>query len=254
MAVLQHSNIEDFTAPPPLDLSRNALFLDLDGTLVDFAAHPEHVIASEDLRALLRRLSDAMNGAVALITGRTIASADAVLGGALLNVAGVHGFERRASGSTERVIADLSPVSAAVADARAMVASHAFNADIEDKGGALALHYRREPRLAESVRQVAAELALRHGLKAIEGKMVVELKLSNRTKADAVTDFMNTDTFSCRQPIAVGDDVTDEDAFRAVATFGGDSILVGEPRRSAARWRLVDTQAVNAWLLAAVAQ
>lgn len=252
--MLQHSNIEDFTAPPPLDLLRNALFLDLDGTLVDFAAHPEHVIASEDLRTLLRRLSDAMNGAVALITGRTIASADAVLGGALLHVAGVHGFERRASGSTERVIADLSSISAAVADARAMAASCTLNADIEDKGGALALHYRREPRLADSVRQVAAELALRHGLKVIEGKMVVELKLSNRTKADAVTDFMNTDTFRCRRPIAVGDDVTDEDAFRAVATFGGDSILVGEPRASAARWRLGDTQAVKTWLQAAVAQ
>lgn len=247
--MLQHDmNNSDMRAPPPLDVKQHALFLDLDGTLVDFAAHPEQVVASEDLRMLLQRLSDAMAGAIAIVTGRTIASADAVLDGALVHVAGVHGFERRASGATEQASPDLSTVMAAVAEARAMVAKGALNADIEDKGGALALHYRRIPEFADGVRRTAAELAHRHGLNILEGKMVIELKLGGRTKADAVADFMRAAPFAGRTPIAVGDDVTDEDAFRAVTALGGQSILVGEQRATAARWRLADTDAVRAWL------
>lgn len=248
--MLQQAKNTHLTAPPALDVERHALFLDLDGTLVDFAAHPEQVVASEELRMLLRRLSVAMSGAVALVTGRTIASADAVLDGALVHVAGIHGFERRASGAVKRVPSDLAPVTAAVADARAMFAKGALNADIEDKGGALALHYRRTPEFADAVRRTAAELAQRHGLNILEGKMVIELKLGGRTKADAVRDFMSAPPFAGRTPIAMGDDITDEDAFRAVTELGGQAILVGEPRATAARWRLPDTKAVQAWLQA----
>ena len=78
--------------------------------------------------------------------------------------------------------------------------------------------------------------------------MVVELKPGERTKADAVKDFMSASPFAGRMPIAVGDDVTDEDAFRAVAALGGHAILVGAERPTAARWRLDDTSAVFAWL------
>ncbi len=253
--MLQQEKSRSLAAPPPLNVRHHALFLDLDGTLVGFAAHPEQVVASEELRMLLRQLSEAMTGAVAVVTGRSVASADAVLDGALMHVSGIHGFERRAGGIVERAIDDVSPVAAAVADARTLVANGALVADIEDKGAALALHYRRAPEFADGVRRAAAQLAQRHDLNVVEGKMVVELKLGARTKADAVIDFMNTPPFSGRAPIAVGDDITDEDAFRAVASLGGQSILVGEAERpTAARWRLRDTQAVFAWLQAGLAQ
>src|SRR5690606_28281496 len=111
-------------------------------------------------------------------------------------------------------------------------------ADIEDKGAALALHYRRAPEHAEAVRRIAAELAERHGLSLIEGKMVVELKHGQRTKGDAVAAFMADPPFAGRIPVAVGDDVTDEDAFAAVEQLGGVAILVGAPRATAASCRL----------------
>lgn len=241
------------TMPPPLDVQRNALFLDLDGTLVDFAAHPEQVVASQDLRMLLQQLSKAMSGAVAIITGRTIASADAVLDGALVHIAGVHGFEWRSVDRVERTNADLTSVAAALADARAMIAAGTLNANVEDKAGAIALHYRNAPEFADAVRRSAGELARRHGLNILEGKMVIELRLGGRTKADAVVDFMRTGPFLGRTPIAIGDDVTDEDAFVAVAALGGHSILVGEPRPTAAQWRLENTDAVHAWLSAGAA-
>lgn len=248
----QHDNTQVLQTPPPLDVRKNALFLDLDGTLVEFAAHPEQVVASEDLRLLLTQLSQAMHGAVALITGRSIASADAVLDGALVHVAGVHGLERRIDSEIERAIDDCSPVGAAISDARALIENGALYADIEDKGSALAIHYRRTPEFADAVRRTAAELGRKHGLSVIEGKMVVELKFGERTKADAVADFMRGAPFAGRTPIAVGDDITDEDAFRAVAHLGGFGILVGEARETTARWRLTDTGAVFAWLNAGV--
>lgn len=242
-----HDSTHTLFAPPPLDVHKHALFLDLDGTLVDFAAHPEQVVASERLRHLLADLTQAMNGALALVTGRSIASADAVLDGALVHVAGVHGLEQRAEGGVRRT-GDPSRVSAAADEARALITSGALDADIEDKGVALAIHYRRTPQFADAVRRSAAELAQRHGLSLLEGKMVVELKLGERTKADAVNDFMLTPPFAGRMPIAVGDDITDEDAFRVVAALGGHAILVGAERPTAARCRLDDTRAVFDWL------
>lgn len=240
----------ELIAPPPLDVRSHALFLDLDGTLVEFAAHPEQVVASEELRELLATLSRAMEGAVALITGRSIASADAVLDGALIHIAGIHGLERRTQDAIVGVDGDLSPIAKAISDARHMIANDALDADIEDKGAAFALHYRRTPQFADPLRRVAAELAHRHGLSIVEGKMVIELKLGERTKADAVIDFMSTAPFAGRTPIAIGDDVTDEDAFRAVNELGGKAILVGASRITAAHWGLADTQAVFAWLKA----
>jgi trehalose 6-phosphate phosphatase len=170
-----------------------------------------------------------------------------------LHVSGIHGFERRGSGGVEHAVGDVTPVEAALAEARALVANGALNADIEDKHAALALHYRRAPQFADAVRHTAASLAQRHGLNIIEGKMVIELKLGRCTKADAVMDFMSRPPFTGRTPIAVGDDITDEDAFRAVAALGGQSILVGDERPTEARWRLPDTQAVLAWLKAGLA-
>lgn len=247
-----HEQSRTLTAPPPLSVQAHALFLDLDGTLVDFAAHPEQVVASEELRTLLTTLSRAMQGAVALVTGRTIASADAVLDGALVHVAGIHGFERRDNQTISRASEDLSPVATAVTEVRALIANGALNADVEDKGGALALHYRRAPEFSDAVRRAAGALARQHGLNIIEGKMVIELKLGDRTKADAVTDFMRSPPFANRTPIAVGDDITDEDAFRAVALLGGFSILVGAERATAAQHRLSDIRSVFDWLKAGV--
>lgn len=251
--MLQQHETMCLATSPPLDVRAHALFLDLDGTLVDFAADPEQVVASDDLRSLLTTLSREMNGAIALVTGRTIASADAVLDGALVHVAGIHGVERRAGQTIERAARDAAPIQAALTDARALIAEGALQADIEDKGFALALHYRRAPEFADATRRAAAEIAQRHGLGLLEGKMVIELTLGLRTKADAVYDFMSSPPFANRIPIAVGDDVTDEDAFRAVAKLGGHAILVGAPRDTAARFILPDTRAVSAWLKAALA-
>lgn len=241
----------DPSPPPALDIRRHALFLDLDGTLVDFQIDPSRVLASDDVRRLTGELTQALDGALALLTGRTIPSADAVIGSAIHHIAGVHGSERRPSGAVEA-----APASTAIAMARdeahALIAAGAFIADIEDKGAALALHYRRTPAERDRVRSVAKRIAARHGLAVLDGNMVVELKNDARNKGDALTEFMAMAPFAGRTPIAVGDDVTDEDAFRAALSLGGFAILVGERRATAATYHLSRPSDVIAWLRASL--
>src|SRR3546814_12002490 len=97
------------------------------------------------------------------------------------------------------------------------------------------------------------KLAARSGLEIQKGKMVVELRPGGADKGDAVRAFMAEPEFAGARPVFVGDDVTDEHAFEAVAEMGGAGILVGPQRRSAAGYRLNDVAAVAAWLQEAAA-
>lgn len=245
--------LADLAAPPPLDVRAHALFLDLDGTLVDIAARPEDVSAGEDLCALLRELAREMRGALAIITGRTIESAERVLHGSVDNIAGLHGFERRFAGAVSRAREDVSPITEATAEARALIAANRLRARIEEKHGGLALHYRDMPDAGPEVRRIAEDLAEKHGLGIIEGKMVAELTMGIRTKGDALRAFMEEAPFVARTPIAVGDDVTDEDSFAAAHAAGGFGVLVGPPKRTAARHVLPDAAAVARWIGARLA-
>ncbi|WP_158766151.1 trehalose-phosphatase [Terricaulis silvestris] len=247
---MPHDCASPSKAPPPLDLRAHALFLDLDGTLVDIAARPEDVVAGENLRTLLRDLARALGGAMALLTGRTIESAESILGGAIDSIAGLHGFETRFHGATHRAEDDLSPVTAALVAARAMHQSGVLPARIEDKRAGFALHYRDAPEAGPAVRQIAEMIAEAHGLTVIEGKMVAELTLGVRTKGDALAAFMQEAPFRGRTPIALGDDVTDEDAFTAARERGGYGVLVGATRISVATYAVRDSSAVTAWLAA----
>lgn len=237
--------------PPLLDPLRDALFLDLDGTLLEIADHPSAVQASPSLLALLRELSIHLDGACAVITGRTVADADDILKGALGSIAGVHGAEFKTPvASTVQWSNDSEPVWAARADAYALASR--LQLLIEDKRASLALHYRSTPELAAEVHAAAEEIAAAHGLRVMKGQMVVELIAGQRTKGDALEAFMRQPPFAGRRPIAVGDDVTDEDAFASAAKLGGFGVLVGDRHDSAAAFGLSDPASVAAWLQASL--
>ncbi len=236
--------------PPPLDIHRHALFLDLDGTLVDIEDRPHAVSASESLRNLLRTLSAAMNGAVALITGRTLGEAERILGGAIGYVAGVHGYEMQRGGQALRDNVSLAPIAAAGADIRALLQQRALPALVEDKRASLALHYRHAPEAGAQLLHLADEIATKHGLRVMHGKMVVELVAGARTKGDALNLFMSEAPFLGRIPVKLGDDRTDEDAFAAANALGGFGVLVGMPRESQAAYNLAGPSTVSTWLSA----
>ena len=89
---------EEVKTPPPLDPERHALFLDFDGSLVDFALTPDRIVVRPETIALLENVSRRLHGALAIISGRKIADIDRHLARLRLPVSGVHGLEFRPAG------------------------------------------------------------------------------------------------------------------------------------------------------------
>jgi trehalose 6-phosphate phosphatase len=238
------------SAQPPLARPDWAFFLDVDGTLLDIAASPSEVRAGSEVIANLAALQHACNGALALLSGRRIADLDRIFWPLRLPAAGVHGLERRrCDGSIE--IAEDDAVDA-LRPSLAAFAAREPGVVLEDKGVALALHYRSVPERGVAVRNFARSLDhASAGLRRIEGKMVVEFHSNRSDKGRAVDAFMAEAPFRGRRPSFAGDDVTDEDAFRAVARRGGVTLRIGASAASAAsaaRWHLPSVAALHAWL------
>jgi trehalose 6-phosphate phosphatase len=215
------------TIPPT---RRWCLFLDVDGTLLDIAATPDRVRVDPSLQALLDATRESLDGAVALISGRSLAQLDALFAPVLWTAAGQHGLERRdAAGHIHRARLDDS----ALTDARlamAAAAAEAPGAVLEDKGLALALHYRQAPAFEQQLRRQVGTIARRLGgdFHVQEGRRVLELKPAAATKADAIRHFMAEAPFAGRRPMFVGDDLTDLDGFAVVERLGGLSVAVGD--------------------------
>jgi trehalose 6-phosphate phosphatase len=217
-------------APPGTATAPWCLFLDVDGTLLDIAPTPDAVRVEDSLKELLAATSDALRGALALVSGRSIATLDALFAPHRWPAAGLHGIERRdATGSVHLAAPDAPALDVARAALAAVVAA-APGALLEDKGRTLALHYRaipeREVELRRAVRAVADRLGDQYHV--LEGNRVLELKPAAATKADAIRAFMVETPFAGRRPIFVGDDLTDLDGFAAVERAGGMSVAVGD--------------------------
>lgn len=230
-------------------------FLDIDGTLLEFAENPQLVRVDGALADLLLRLRDAAGGALALISGRSIAEIDRLFGSAAFCAAGQHGAERRdADGRMRRHAVPLAGLRRAQAALRGIAALHP-SLVLEDKGVNLALHYRGAPDLGasvqESVRRLAGEIG--DDFEVQDGKMVVEIKPSGRDKGTAIAEFLEEAPFRERLAVFIGDDLSDEPGFELINRVGGCSVKVGEGR-SAAQWRLRDASAVRAWLARFVAE
>jgi trehalose 6-phosphate phosphatase len=237
---------------PPSPLRAWAYFLDFDGTLVELAVTPSTVQVHDAVRRGLRDLWRRSGGAVALVSGRSVASVDALLAPLRLPVAGQHGSELRidlARPPERRAVpAPLTPGERALLQAGARRFPGVL---LEDKGAGVALHYRRAPEAAEACHQLALQLAAAApGARSVQpGKMVVELKLAPAHKGEAVRRLMQSAPFAGRRPVFVGDDATDEDGFRAVLALGGLAVRVGEDTPdSAASHALPDSAAVLQWL------
>jgi trehalose 6-phosphate phosphatase len=234
--------------PPPLDINKHALFLDVDGTLVSIQDRPELVLPDSDLTTLLGVLTTRMSGAIAVLTGRTVNDADRILERMLPCVAGVHGQKFRIDG----ILMQEASLPANWLEARAALAHQlalkGLDPRIEDKGTALALHYRHAPEQGSAIMQTVESVAHSYGLRALHGKLVCELMPPGSNKGAALAALMDTPSFVGRTPVAIGDDVTDEDAFIAARELGGIGILVGSPRATSATYNLADSTSVRTWL------
>jgi trehalose 6-phosphate phosphatase len=235
--------------PPPLDAAC-ALFLDIDGTLLELAATPSAVIIDTDVATLLPALHRTLGGACALITGRTLTNFDRLFPGLGLPVAGQHGCERR---SAAGAVVMHAPEAATVARLRALLAAFAARHDglqLEDKGQTLALHYRQAPQLAAHVHRTLRSTLADEGVPGLSlqpGKCLLEVRPGNRDQGTAIADVLAEPPFAGRCPVFVGDDRGDEHGFALVQDLGGFGVKVG-PGRTAARHRLGGVAEVRRWL------
>lgn len=231
----------------PISFSANwALFLDVDGTLLDFAGHPQEVECKPELIVTLSSLQRLVP--VALISGRTIADLDRLFAPAKFPAAGQHGAERRAaSGRIFRL--QRPPELSALREALAEFATAHPGLVLEDKGLSVALHYRRTPHLGSQVERLMKTRAqeLGEAFMLLAGNMVLEIRPNRVDKGAAIAVFMEEAPFAGRQPVFIGDDVTDEDGFNMVNRLGGHSIKVSGGE-TVARWRLANVACVCEWL------
>lgn len=239
------------TSPPLIAPYKIALFLDFDGTLVDFADHPDAILVPASLPRLLEKLHRQTLGALAIITGRDIAVIDRFLAPVSLPVAGVHGFIRRdASGKLHETPFDAAALEA-IERELSQFAKHRPGLLVERKPGSLALHFRRAPHLAAQCLEVAeAAVAGVEGFHLQRGKSVIEMRTAGRDKGEAIAAFLNEPPFRGKVPVFAGDDTTDEDGFRvvnAIAHPDRTTIKIGAGQTQA-RYRLESIAALKQWL------
>ncbi|WP_294330131.1 trehalose-phosphatase [uncultured Sphingomonas sp.] len=238
--------------PPPADLLDTAsLFLDFDGTLVELADRPDGVVVNDALIDLIRALEERLAGRLALVSGRPAEDLAAFFGDRAPCVVGSHGMEYRWSDGRRARAERPDGLMEALAEMRAFAEARP-GVVLEDKPLGAAVHYRMNPAQEADAVAMAERLAATHGLYLQHGKMMVEVRSAGGDKGSAIRTLMADPRFASGRPVFLGDDVTDEPGFSAVAALGGAGVLVGPPRPTDARYRVDDVESVLAWLGAAI--
>lgn len=230
----------DGTPCPPSPGPRAALFLDLDGTLIEIAPRPDAVVVPPHLPDLLARLSAGLEGAVAIVTGRGLDVARALAAGGLaatgpvppIAFAAEHGTIIDASALATRwpgatippMPSPPSPPPAWRAEAAAWAAARP-GLLLEEKAHGFVLHFRAAPALGEAATGFLQELVARPeaagAFQVLPAHAAAELRPRSADKGTAVTWLMRHPPFAGRVPVFIGDDVTDEYGIEACRALGG---------------------------------
>lgn len=238
---------------------RLVLLLDFDGTLAPIVSRPELAAMPPETRAALDRLLALPGVEAAVVSGRGMADARERAGIPGIAYAGNHGMEIEGPG-IHRVHPEAAAARPALEEAARAVEpalEGIEGAFLEDKGLTLSVHYRlvasaaEEERVREAVRRAVEPVP---GLKLTEGKKVLEVRPRVEwDKGRAVLFLLEHLRPPPGAPVLyLGDDTTDEDAFRALGGAGEGVLVSEEPRETAARAWLRSPYEV-AELLAALA-
>jgi trehalose 6-phosphate phosphatase len=231
-------------------LSELAFLLDIDGTLLDLAPTPREVWVPPGLAATLRGLHERTNGALALVSGRSLNDIDLIFAPDTFPAVGGHGAEMRLSIDSEAVATHAPPMDKELKRRLAAIARLSPGILLEDKGYSLALHYRLAPHaekaIYEAVALIRAELP-DAPIEVLPGKCVCEIKPAGVDKASGVRELMKHEPFQCRRPVFIGDDVTDESVFAIMNEIGGIAFSVGR-RAQGVVGHFDEPRDVRAWL------
>ena len=228
--------------PPDLDRT-NALFLDLDGTLLEIAPTPELVVVPPGLPDLLTNVHGHLGGAVAIVTGRPIGVIDSLLAPFYASAAGEHGVALRYQDGTIEEMPKGQAVPDSWRDALKAAAERWPGVLIEPKPHGVAVHYRLVPERGNDVWRLVRALGPQDHpwFRLIPAREAVEIGPRAASKGHAVERLMAQAPFQGRRPIFVGDDFTDEAGMEAARQFGGEGLRVAEVFGG-------DPAAVRAWL------
>ncbi|MBS7810592.1 trehalose-phosphatase [Roseococcus pinisoli] len=239
--MVTRSNIPRALPSPRELITRGALLLDVDGTLINLAPRPDEVIVPGSLRIDLEGLLGAMDGALALVTGRALADVEDLFAPLRLPVVAEHGAVMRAEpgGEARRLTLPVAPE-----EWRRTALGFATQHDglvFEEKPAGFVLHYRLAPDLGEAAFDLLAGLiSTRNDFEILRASMAWEVRPRGVHKGVAVRNIMQEPRFAGRVPVFIGDDVTDEDGIAAAEELGGAGYRVPDDFPA--------PEAVRAWL------
>ncbi|MDP2924407.1 MAG: trehalose-phosphatase [Candidatus Omnitrophota bacterium] len=239
--------------------NRPFIFLDYDGTLTPIVETPQKAILPEETKEILIRLSRRPKCKLAIISGRALKDIKKLIGIKNIIYAGNHGFElegpkikfknsfaQKYQKLFRRIKEDLENKLSKIKDVF-----------IEDKGYSLSLHYRlvKEediPLVKTIFHETIIIPCVKGQLKIFMGKKVFEIRLpSDWDKGKAVLWLLARQQFGLKDnkvfPIYIGDDITDEDAFKALRNKGL-TVFVGNPKKSQANYYVKNTWEVKEFL------
>ncbi len=243
--------IMDGAGADELHIEHAALFLDVDGTLLDLAPLPGAVVVPPTLIRTLVRLENLLDGALALISGRSIDDLDRLFAPLRLRASGVHGaqlrFAPRSSGGADEESEGLPrKLWAALTE----VLFDFPGTFAENKRHSFAVHYRTVPMLRQRLREALDLLVAAHAdldLVTLHGHYVFEIKPRGFDKGKAIDRFITRHPFCGRVPVFIGDDMPDEAGFAAVVRLGGHAFSVGDARPGAS-FVFPAPESVRSWL------
>jgi len=225
---------EEYPLPHPqnFDINKVALFIDFDGTLAPIAPRPDQIKFDSRDVTLLERLEENLDGALAIVTGRSYQSIHPFLGEFNGTLATEHGRELRFNAKNihcDEVLVSPKPedFEAIRVQASRYVRRHP-RVYLEEKEAGIVLHYRQAPELAHEVHSEAEAMVTQFAdFEVGRAKAAAEIKPKGADKGAALEKLLKLPPFAGRLPVAIGDDVTDEKMFEVVNQRAGISIKIG---------------------------
>jgi trehalose 6-phosphate phosphatase len=215
----------------------SVLMLDYDGTLAPFQVERDHAYPYPDVVSILGRIVQCQKTRVIVITGRPVVEMKTLLRPLdKLEVWGSHGMERLLPDRTFRQMEIDNETIAALSRAEEWVIAAGLRSRAEIKPGGIAVHWRGLPDfeiadIEDRVRRCWSAFAERPGLKVLKFEAGLELRVAHPDKGDAVAAILG-DTEPTAEIAYLGDDLTDEDAFRALRGRGLSVLVRAEYRET----------------------
>ncbi|MCQ9207447.1 MAG: trehalose-phosphatase [Omnitrophica bacterium] len=230
-------------------------FLDYDGTLTPIRKRPELARVKRDVKNLLRTISRKRWAEVFIISGRALRDIKRLVGINSLSYSGNHGIEFE--GPRLKYTNPAAKALRGEIQNSFRILKNKFNSKkiiVENKIYTLSIHYRllapaNVPALKKAFKDATKELSKNKKIKITHGKKVIELRPNiSWNKGSIVKYILKKRKIKKSLPIYIGDDITDEDAFRALGKKGISILVARNGRRTAARYKLDSPGAVARFL------